>query len=252
MYYDLLKVWCSMKIKLYSEIAVPIEAPFGFMPGRVSERDFTFDKEDRFKDYLLKKDGQSYDVSLDDQGQWYFFASMECDSLDELKLSRQIFRPPYIKEKKLELVDLMEKLDIKPFYEGHDKAYGHVLSLVEKLDTVSAFNQARLSNYDGTDDPTIIKKIHFIENEYNGERTRFISGFETRSFATVTENDFYAKVIHLPGNARTYLKLFIYFSRYGVMPSEQMMPRFLGNLWASTQSLNTSANPALFKDEAIE
>lgn len=252
MYYDVVKVCFSMKMKLYSEIAVPIESPFGFMPGKESAWDFTFDKENRFKDYLLEKDGQSYDISVDDNGQWYFFISLECNSLDELKLSRQIFRPPYLKDEKLKLVDLMDKLEITPYYEGHDKAYGHVLSLVPRLDSVSAFNHARMANYDGSDDPTIIKKIHFIENEYKGEKTRFISGFETRSFATVTENEFYAKEIHLPGNARTYLKLFVYFSRYGVLPSQQMMPRFLGNLWASTQSLNTSANPALFKDEEIE
>ncbi|WLR57252.1 hypothetical protein LC048_10535 [Mesobacillus subterraneus] len=146
----------------------------------------------------------------------------------------------------------MDELDIKPCYEGYDKAYGHVLSLVPELDTVSAYNQSQLANYDGSDDPTIIKKIHFIENEYKGEKTRFISGFETRSFATVTENEFYAKEIHLPGNARNYLKLFVYFSRYSFLPSQQMMPRFLGNLWASTQSLNTTANPALFKDEGID
>jgi hypothetical protein len=241
-----------MKNKLYSEIAVPIEPPFGIMPGKESERDFTFDKEDRFQDYKLEKDGHSYDISVDDHGQWYFFTSIECHSLDELKLSRQIFRPPYLNDEKLKLVDLMDELDINPFYEGHDKAYGHVLSIIHKMDSVSAFTQARLANYDGSDDPTIIKKIHFIENEFNGEKTRFISGFETRSFATVTENDFYAKEIHMPGNARNYLKLFVYFSRYGVLPSQQMMPRFLGNLWASTQSLNTSANPALFKDEEIE
>lgn len=241
-----------MKNKLYSEIAVPIEVPFGFMPGKESERDFTFDIENCFRDYLLKKNGQTYDVCLDDQGQWYFFISMECGTLDELKLSRQIFRPPYLKDEHLELVDIMEKLEIRPYYEGNDKAYGHVLSLVDNLDTVSAFKQARLANYDGTDDPTIIKKIHFIENEYKGEKTRFISGFETRSFATVTENEFYAKEIHLQGNARTYLKLFIYFTRYGKLPSQQMMPRFLGNLWASTQSLNKAANPALFRGEVVE
>ena len=241
-----------MDMTLYSEIAVPIKSPFGFMPGKEPARDFTFDKEDRFKDYILEKDEQSFDISLDDHGQWYFFTSMECHSLDELKLSRQIFRPPYLKEEELKLIDLMERLNIKPFYEGHDKAYGHILSLVPELDSVSTFKQARLANYDGNDDPTIIKKIHFIENEYKGEKTRFISGFETRSFGTVTENEFYAKEIHLPGNARNYLKLFLYFSRYGILPSQQMMPRFLGNLWASTQSLNTTANPALFKDEEIE
>jgi len=241
-----------MKDKFFSEVAVPIEPPFGFIPGKESERDFTFDKENRYKDYILEKNGQSFDISLDDKGNWYFFISIECDSLDQLKLSRQTFRPPYLKDQELMLVDLMEWLNIKPFYEGHDKAYGHVLSLVPQLDSVSAFMQARLANYDGNDDPTIIKKIHFIENEYNGEKTRFVSGFETRSFATVTENEFYAREIHLPGNARNYLKLFVYFSRYGFLPSQQMMPRFLGNLWASTQSLNTSANPALFKDEGIE
>lgn len=240
-----------MKNKLFSDIAVPIEAPFGFMPGKESERDFTFDREDRFKDYLLESNGKSYDLSLDDQGQWYLFTSFECDCLDELKLSRQIFRPPYLKEEKLELVDLLQELELTALYEGHDKAYGHVLSLVPDIESVPTSNQARLANYDGSDDPTIIKKIHFIENEFKDERTRFISGFETRSFATVTENEFYAKEIHLPGNARTYLKLFVYFSRYGVLPSQQMMPRFLANLWASTQSLNTQANPALFKTETI-
>lgn len=240
-----------MKNKLFSDIAVPIEAPFGFMPGKESERDFTFDRKDRFKDYLLGRNGKSYDLSLDDQGQWYLFTSFECDSLNELKLSRQIFRPPYLKEEKLELVDLLQELELTALYEGHDKAYGHVLSLVQDLESVPTSNQARLANYDGSDDPTIIKKIHFIENEFKDERTRFISGFETRSFATVTENEFYAKEIHLPGNARTYLKLFVYFSRYGIMPSQQMMPRFLANLWASTQSLNTQANPALFKTQTI-
>lgn len=241
-----------MKKKYYSEVAVPIEAPFGFMPTKETELDFSFDKKDRFKDYMMEKEGESYTVSLDDKGQWYFFMSFVCDSLDELKLSRQIFRPPYLKEETLLLVDLLEDLNLTPLYEGHDKAYGHVLSLVPELDSVPAFQQARLANYDGTDDPTIIKKIHFIENEYNGEKTRFISGFETRSFGTVSENEFYAREIHLPNNARTYLKLFIYFSRYGIMPSEQMMPRFLANLWASTQSLNNDANPALFKEESIE
>lgn len=238
--------------KLYSEVAVPIEPPFGFKPGKKQERDFTFDKEDRFKDYLLKKDGVTYDLSLDDQGQWYFFTSIICDSLDQLKLSRQIYHPSYLKNEKLQLVDLLEHLDVQPIYEGHDKAYGHVLSLVPQLDSVTAFEQARLANYDGSDDPTISKNIHFIENIYKGEKTRFISGFETRSFATTTENAFYAKEIHLHGNARTYLKLFIYFTRYGSMPSQQMMPRFLANLWASTQSLNTTANPALYKTEVLE
>ncbi|WNF24937.1 hypothetical protein [Mesobacillus jeotgali] len=241
-----------MKNKFFSEIAVPIEPPFGFIPSNESERDFSFDKENRFKDYILEDNDKTYDISLDDKGQWYFFTSFECCSLDQLKLSRQIFRPPYLKDEPLKLIDIMEMLNIKPIYEGHDKAYGHVLSLVTELDSVSAFMQARIANYDGSDDPTIIKKIHFIENEYKGEKTRFVSGFETRSFATVTENEFYAKEIHLPGNARNYLKLFVYFSRYGFLPSQQMMPRFLGNLWASTQSLNTTANPALFKDEGID
>lgn len=240
-----------MENTFYTEVAVPIEAPFGFMPGKETEHDFTFDKKDRFKDYLLEKNGETSTVSLDDNGQWYFFTSFVCESLDELKLSRQIFRPPYLKEESLPLVELMEELNITPVYEGHDKAYGHVLSLVPKLVDVPTIRQARLANFDGNDDPTIIKKIHFIENHYKGEKTRFISGFETRSFATVTENEYYAKEIHLPGNSRLYLKLFLYFSRYNKMPSQQMMPRFLANLWASTQSMNQSVNPALYKEEKI-
>ncbi|QOK28819.1 hypothetical protein IIE26_09205 [Cytobacillus oceanisediminis] len=74
----------------------------------------------------------------------------------------------------------MENVNIKPLYEGHDKAYAHALGISENLSSVPAFRQARLANYDGSDDPTIIKKIHYIQNEYNGKSTRFISGFETR------------------------------------------------------------------------
>ncbi|MBU8769221.1 hypothetical protein [Cytobacillus oceanisediminis] len=149
-------------------------------------------------------------------------------------------------------MDIIENVNIKPLYEGHDKAYGHAFAISEILSSYPSFRQARLANYDGSDDPTIIKKIHYIQNEYNGKSTWFISDFETRSFATITENDYYAREIHLPHNARTYLKLFVYFSRYGTLPSQQMMPRFLANLWASAQSLNTAANPALYKEEYIE
>lgn len=241
-----------MATTFYSHIAFPIQPPFHFKPDEKKERDFTFDKEERFTDYLIDHNGNSYSVSLDDKGQWYFFTSFECESLDDLKLSRQIFRPPYLAEKKLELVDLLEKLNLIPIYEGHDKAYGHVLSLVRDLSSLTAFDQARLANYDGSDDPVISKKIHYIENDFNGEKTRFVAGFETRSFATITENEFYAREIHLPGNAVTYLKLFIYYTRYNSLPSLQMMPRFLANLWASAQSLNTSANPALYKEEKVE
>jgi hypothetical protein len=240
-----------MKGKYYSEVAVPIQQPYGFVPVSEEERDFTFDRDDIFRDYLIEKDGRSYTVSLDDKGNWFFLTSFECDSLDELKLSRQIYRPPYLKDKELPLIDLLEDQQLEPIYEGHDKAYGHVLSIVPHIDSVQASSQGQLANYDGFDDPTIIKRIHFIENELNGEKTRFITGFETRSFATITENEYYAKNIHLPGNARNYLKLFVYFSRYGLLPSQQMMPRFLANLWASAQSLNHSANPALYKTEEI-
>jgi hypothetical protein len=241
-----------MKGKYYSEVAVPIQHPFGFVPVGEEQRDFTFDRDDRFGDYLIEKDGKLYTVSLDDKGNWFFMTSFECDSLDELKLSRQIFRPAYLKDKELPLIDLLEQLRLEPIYEGHDKAYGHVLSIVPQIDSVQASSQGQLANFDGCDDPTIIKKIHFIENELNGEKTRFISGFETRSFATITENKYYAKNIHLPGNARNYLKLFVYFSRYGILPSQQMMPRFLANLWASAQSLNRTANPALYKTQEIK
>lgn len=241
-----------MKNQYFSEVCVPIQIPYGFRPAEKEQSDFTFDREDRFIDYRIEKDGKDYDVSLDDNGQWYFFTSFVCDSLDELKLSRQIFRPPYLKNEDFQLLDIMENVNIKPLYEAHDKAYGHAFAISENLHSVPAFLQARLANYDGSDDPTIIKKIHYIQNEYNGKSTRFISGFETRSFETITENEYYAREIHLPHNARTYLKLFVYFSRYGTLPSQQMMPRFLANLWVSAQSLNTAANPALYKEEYIE
>jgi hypothetical protein len=240
-----------METKYFSHIAVPIQPPFHFKPDSNNERDFTFHKEDTFTDYQIEDGENSYSVSLDDHGQWYFFTSFICDSLEKLKLTRQIFRPPYLKDEQLQLVDLLHDLNLQPIYEGHDKAYGHVLSLVPKLAELPAFDQARLANYDGTDDPVITKKIHYIENDFKGEKTRFVAGFETRSFATITENEYYAKEIHLPGNAQTYLKLFIYYTRYNSLPSLQMMPRFLANLWASAQSLNTSANRALYKEETL-
>ncbi|WP_197280081.1 hypothetical protein [Bacillus sp. FJAT-27251] len=240
-----------MEGKFYSEVAVPIQHPFGFTPAGNEQRDFTFDRDDRWTDYFVTNDGESYTVSFDDRGNWFFLASFECHSLDELKLSRQIFRPEYLEDKKLPLIDLLQELELEPIYEGHDKAYGHVLTIVHNVDDVPPFTQGRLANYDGPDDPTIIKRIHFIENELNGEKTRFITGFETRSFATITDNQYYAEKIHLPDNARDYLKLFVYFSRNGLLPSQQMMPRFLANLWASAQSLNHKANPALYKMEEI-
>ncbi|EFV76290.1 hypothetical protein ACEE99_22990 [Cytobacillus pseudoceanisediminis] len=53
-------------------------------------------------------------------------------------------------------MDIMENVNIKPLYEGHDKAYAHALGISENLSSVPAFRQARLANYDGSDDPTII------------------------------------------------------------------------------------------------
>lgn len=83
-----------MKNQYFSEVCIPIQIPYGFRPAEKEHLDFNFDREDRFTDFRFEKDGQDYDVSLDNNEQWYFFTSLVCDSLDELKLSRQIFRRP--------------------------------------------------------------------------------------------------------------------------------------------------------------
>lgn len=238
---------------LYSHIALPIHKPsFDITPSKNREADFTFDSKERFKDYSFENAKSNYLVSCDDQGQWYFFTFFLCKSLEELKLTRQVFRPAYLKNEILPLKELLKELNIIPIREGFDKAYGHVFHYVPSLTELSNSFCMRLANYDGPDDPIIVNKMNFIQNEFEGQKTRYISGFETRSFATITENEYYAKEIHIPFNANYYLKLFIYFSRYGLLPSHQMMPRFLGNLWASTQMLNTSANPSLYETEEID
>jgi hypothetical protein len=61
-----------------------------------------------------------------------------------------------LRNEEFPLVDIMENVNIKPLYEGHDKAYAHALGISENLSSVPAFRQARLANYDGSDDPTII------------------------------------------------------------------------------------------------
>ncbi|WP_175502179.1 hypothetical protein [Cytobacillus oceanisediminis] len=99
-----------MKNQYFSEVCVPIQIPYGFRQAEKEHLDFTFDREDRFTDFRIEKDGQDYDVSLDNNGQWYFFTSLVCDSLDELKLSRQIFRPPYLRNEEFPLVDIMENV----------------------------------------------------------------------------------------------------------------------------------------------
>ncbi|SFA81372.1 MULTISPECIES: hypothetical protein [unclassified Bacillus (in: firmicutes)] len=237
---------------IFSQLAVPIEEPLNTNKERTEEEDFTFDQNDRFRDFYIHSKSERDFVSRDDQGYWYLFTSFTCETLDKLKLSRQIFRPTYLKDDVLPLVDRLNELQMQPLREGFDKAYGHALYVVENLDDVSPVKQLRFANYDGSDDPLIVKNLHFIPNEYKGKRTRFVTGFETRSFATITENNYYAENIHIPINACNYLKLFIYFSKYRHLPSKQMMPRFLSNLWASTESLSGLVNPSLFEKERIE
>jgi len=235
----------------YSQLAIPIHKPafeLTVLPNKNS--DFTFDSGDRFIDYSFHSE-QNHVVSCDDKGQWYLFTSIPCETLEKLKLARQLFRPSYLKAKSLPLIGLLESLNLTPINEGFDKAYAHVLYYVPSLKEVPNYLQIRVANVDGPDDPSIVHQIHFIENEYKGQKTRYIPGAETKSFATITENEYYAKKIHLPFNSINYLKLFVYFSRYGMLPSHQMMPRFLGNLWASTQMLNQSSNPALYQVEPI-
>lgn len=238
----------SMEILLH--VAVPIKKPTSMNPLYEENNDFSFDTLHRFK--LYNGNNPTIRLAVDDHDQWWFFTNFTCQSLTECKYSRQIFRIEYMdKSVLLPLEKQLESLKLEISDYSFDKAYAHTSVLVHNLSDVSNLNQSRIANIDGDDDPQISKSIHYIENVFEGQRTRFLAGEETFSFATISENDYYFKKIHIPHVAFLYLRYFVYFMKYSIIPSKQMMPRLLCNLWASKQALQTTWNHHLFTSDQL-
>ncbi|RDU35262.1 hypothetical protein DRW41_19310 [Neobacillus piezotolerans] len=238
----------------YIHIAVPVGKPLStYLASWEKSRPdpFMFDKADKFR--IFRHPGKPViRLAEDDFGNWYFMTFFTSKRLSGLKWARQSARPAYVEEgTTLPLVSLLEEEGLIPKNEGFDKAYAHTSVRVRSLNEYPPELQARLANTDGEDDPTVIGNIHFLRNTFEGKETRYIAGTETRSFATVTENGPYFNDIHLKTNAFLYLLYYVYFEEHNQLPSNQMVPRLLGNLWASKQSLNTGWNPTLFETEEL-
>lgn len=233
---------------IFIHIAVKIEKPKN-LDAYVSTapEDFSFDKNNRFTDYHKKNSNNSF-ISLDDKKQWYYFTNFEVNSFSELKLARQIFKPSYLKQElTLPLIEQLSKEDLIPRFEGYDKGYAHVSVKTKDIQSLSPIIKSRLANVDGEDDPIVSSNLHYISNTYNHTKTNFISGVETNSFATITESSDYYNSIHIPKVSNLYLKYFLYFIEHGIVPSKQMMPKLLNNLWLSTQANTNNWNRNLLK-----
>ncbi|WML48944.1 hypothetical protein RCG23_02180 [Neobacillus sp. PS3-34] len=233
----------------YIHVAVPIEEPTFVNSLKVIPTEpYMFDDPSRMTKFV-KDDGENFFIK-DDLDNWYFMTFFFGNQLTDLKWARQYFRPAYVDSKtQLSLVDLLEKEKLTVKENGFDKAYGHSSVCIDSMSQFTWEQQARLANVDGEDDPQVVSNIHFIRNLYKSQETRYIAGAETRSFATVTENRYYFNHIHLHNTAFLYLQLFVYHQEHNVLPSNQMVPRLLGNLWSSKQASNSQWNPSLIEIE---
>jgi hypothetical protein len=169
--------------------------------------------------------------------QWYAGLHMVSGSFNEVKYGRQTFRPPYKDNAlpELSFVEMLDKNGWKSANPHYDKAFCHVAIEVDDLANLPHVLQSRLAHADGDDDPQVAHSLHYLESELDGKRTRFISGWESHSFATITESTDYFNNILMPVTSWLYLLYYVHFiQRKGIIPSDQMMPRLLGNLWAST------------------
>ncbi|WNB90731.1 hypothetical protein [Bacillus sp. NEB1478] len=168
---------------------------------------------------------------------WYAGAHFIKNTLHGLKYGRQTFSPPYndIPDEELSFIMMLERNGWSPAISHYDKAICHVVLEVDSIDEVPLNTQSRLAHADGDDDPQVAHSLHYIESLLNGKRSRFISGWESHSFATITESESFYENILLPVSSWLYILYYTHFIRNGgEIPSDQMMPRLLGNLWAST------------------
>ncbi|MCM3776222.1 hypothetical protein [Fictibacillus phosphorivorans] len=224
-------------MRIHTFVMTAIETPEELVTESLEQEklpDYEFNKKDLFTAYSLPTGERLF---KDQNDQWYAAAHFVKDSLHAVKYGRQIFRPPYkeISEEELSFVEVLEKNGFVPLNPHYDKALCHVVAEVEKLEELSLEMQSRLAHADGDDDPQVAHSLHYMESKLDGKRSRFISGWESHSFATITESSEFADDILMPVSSWLYLLYFSHFlDNQGTMASDQMMPRLLGNLWAST------------------
>lgn len=228
---------------IHSKILIPIQPPKQPLKKKEFSDNYFFNAP-IYEFYML----ENFTIVKNNQHHWFLLAQFQCEDLNELKLTRQIQRPHYLKDETLPALDLINRLaltidDRMQF----DKAFGHALYYEKNLTDISLQKQLKIANYDGLDDPQVSAAVHFIENIFNGEKTHFIAGVETYSFATVTENQYYANEIWPNQVGDLYLLLFAHYKQYNTCPSHQMMPKLLCNLWRSTESLQNAFNHNLLQ-----
>ncbi|MFG6494455.1 hypothetical protein P8610_03800 [Fictibacillus sp. UD] len=224
-----------MRITIF--VMTAVETPNEQTMSKLIEQDlphYEFSKRGLFAGYSLETGERLF---KDENDTWYVCSSFEKKTLHEIKYGRQTYAPPYaeIPSEQLSFVEMLESYELKPLNSHYDKGLCHVIAEVENLDPIPLELQSRLAHADGDDDPQVAHSLHYIESKLAGKRSRFISGWESHSFTTITESREYADEILFPVSSWLYLLYFQYFLQHnGTIPSDQMMPRLLGNLWAST------------------
>ena len=234
-------------MKLLSIMAVPIEQPLIPLTLKKQPRNYFFDHVTRFSHYEFFQQNENLDILKDDLNQWYFISKMHCDNLRQLKAFRQIHPESTALYKSLPLVDILEHFNLQLDIHDYDKAFSHVLCLTDNIDSIPLHTQMHIANYESESDPILTAEMHYFHTVEEGARTRFISGIESRSFATITESKHFAEEVWEKHIGITYLKLFLYYKQYKTIPSHQMMAKLLCNLFASTEALNYTSNPSLYK-----
>jgi hypothetical protein len=239
-----------MILQAQLHVTVPIKRPAHLLSTR--ERCAWLEDHYMFDLPMWQHDFPGFQLIESDRGFYWLAASFTLNNPNEGKRMRQISRPAYMDERvDLPLADLISRHRLEPLHPTFDKADAQLSLLVPSLASLDTLALARFAQLDGDDDPQIAHQLHFLENRFAQQSTLFISGWETRSFATVTENDGYYRDIHLPHVATLYTLLFSWFKQFGNVPSTQMMPRLLGNLWRSTESRATDWNASLIQTKEL-
>ncbi|RFU65031.1 hypothetical protein [Peribacillus glennii] len=239
--------------EMYVHTAVKVQKP-GWIEKleRKEGEQFAFDQT-IFTDYVINDDKESSLLSINQKEECFFITCFKVGSLSELKLARQVFIPEYLDSGlRYPLIEKMNHLGLTPISEGFDKAYAHVSVFIKDIRSLSPFMHSRFANADGDDDPVVIDKLNYISNFYNQKETRFVTGAESLSFSTISENEQYFYGLHLPKTGILYLKYYLYYLQHDQIPSKQMMPRLLGNLWRSMQSNRNDFNKHLYKTMSID
>ncbi|MFF2091213.1 hypothetical protein [Paenibacillus sp. NPDC058174] len=228
----------------------PIEKPKKKMiVERLTNDKFLFDIENRFVKYTVPT--TDLVLYMDDSNNWYLSKTFNAKNLTEIKYARQAYKPSYItSEDKFPLISYMMENGLNPSEQGYDKAFAHLGVFTNDILALSERFQSQCANIDGEDDPQVVHSLHFLSTFYNNLETRFITGWETNSFSTITENEYYYKNIHLRTTAEIYLLFFVYLINYKILPSNQMLPKLLGNLWRSGM-VDTTFNALLHRIEKI-